>query len=43
MAKIGIYYGTSTGNTQDVAEAIAKKLGVEKADLHDVAKAKADY
>ncbi|MFV0538471.1 MAG: flavodoxin [Dysgonomonas sp.] len=43
MSKIGIYYGSTTGNTQDVADAIAKKLGVEKADLHDVAKAKADY
>lgn len=43
MSRIGIYYGSTTGNTQDVADAIAKKLGVEKADLHDVAKAKADY
>lgn len=43
MSKIGIYYGSTTGNTQDVAEEIAKKLGVDKADLHDVAKAKADY
>lgn len=43
MSKIGIYYGSTTGNTQDVAEEIAKKLGVDKADLHDVARAKADY
>lgn len=43
MARIGIYYGSTSGNTQEVAEEIAKKLGVEKADLHDVAKANADY
>lgn len=43
MSKIGIYYGSTTGNTQDVAEDIAKRLGVDKADLHDVARAKADY
>lgn len=43
MSKIGIYYGSTTGNTQEVAEDIAKKLGVDKADIHDVLKAKADY
>ncbi len=43
MAKIGIYYGTTTGNTQEVAEEIAKKLGVEKSDLHDVSKANTDF
>jgi len=43
MSKIGIYYGSTTGNTQDVAEEIAKKLNVDKANLHDVAKANTDY
>lgn len=43
MSKIGIYYGTTSGNTQDVAEEIAKKLNIEKADLHDTAKADANY
>lgn len=43
MSKIGIYYGSTTGNTQDVAEEIAKKLNIGKADLHDVAKANTDY
>lgn len=43
MAKIGIYYGSTTGNTQEVAEEIAKKLGVDKNDLHDVAKADIDF
>ncbi|MFR9166513.1 MAG: flavodoxin [Dysgonomonas sp.] len=43
MAKIGIYYGSDTGNTQTVAEKTGKALGVEKADIHDVNKAKADF
>ncbi|WP_029904033.1 flavodoxin FldA [Prevotella sp. 10(H)] len=43
MSKIGIYYGSTTGNTQEVAEEIAKKLNVDKTDLHDVSKANADY
>jgi flavodoxin I len=43
MAKIGIYYGSTTGNTQEVAEEIAKKLDVSKTDLHDVSNAKADF
>lgn len=43
MSKIGIYYGSTTGNTQEVAEAIAKKLNIDKSDLHDVAKANADF
>lgn len=43
MSKVGIFYGSTSGNTQEVAEDIAKKLGVDKADLHDVCKAKADF
>lgn len=43
MAKIGIYYGSSTGNTQEVAEEIAKRLRVDKADIHDVSNADADF
>ena len=43
MGKIGIYYGSNSGNTQEVAENIAKKLNIEKSDIHDVAKADADY
>ncbi|WP_165020582.1 flavodoxin [Dysgonomonas sp. ZJ279] len=43
MANIGIFYGSSTGNTQEVAEDIAKKLGVDKGNQHDVSKAKADF
>lgn len=43
MAHIGIFYGSTTGNTQEVAEKIAKALNVDKADLHDVSNAKADF
>jgi len=43
MSKIGIYYGSNSGNTQEVAEEIAKKLNIDKADLHDVSKASTDF
>lgn len=43
MTKIGIYYGSTTGNTQEVAEEIAKKLNIPKEDLHDVAKADTNF
>ena len=36
--KIGIFYGSSTGTTAEVAEKIAKQLGVDAADVYDVAK-----
>ncbi|MBW4657944.1 MAG: flavodoxin FldA [Drouetiella hepatica Uher 2000/2452] len=37
MAKIGLFYGTQTGNTQTAAEIIQKELGGSSAvDLHDV-------
>ncbi|MDR3127306.1 MAG: flavodoxin [Tannerellaceae bacterium] len=41
MKKTGIFYGSSSGNTKGVAEKIAKALGIDRADVHDVAKAKA--
>ncbi len=37
MKKTGIFYGSSTGNTREVAEMIASQLGVAPADVHDVA------
>lgn len=37
MKKIGIFYGSSTGMTAEVAEEIAKSMGVDKADMHNVA------
>ena len=43
MSKIGIFYGSSTGNTQDAAETIANKLEVAPSDVHDVSSASADF
>ncbi len=43
MAKIGIYYGSTTGNTEDLAERLAKALDVVSADVHDVSSASADF
>jgi len=43
MANIGIYYGSTTGNTQDLAERIGKSLGVASKDIYDVSSAKADF
>lgn len=37
MEKIGIFYGSTTGNTQNIAEFIASKLG--NCDVFDVSKA----
>ena len=38
MEKIGIFYGSTTGNTAAVAKKIADCLGVAESDVHDVAK-----
>lgn len=47
MKKIGIYYGSTTGTTEELAYKIAKSLGVTEADVHNVAKSSpssvADY
>lgn len=40
MEKIGIFYGSTTGRTQEIAEAIAEKLG--NCELIDVANAQKD-
>ena len=37
MNKIGIFYGSATGTTSDVARRIAKLLSVSDKDIHDVA------
>lgn len=39
MKKYGIYYGSATGTTRDIAGKIAKLLNVDSADIHDVASA----
>jgi flavodoxin I len=41
MNTIGIFYGSSGGNTESVAKTMAKKLGIGNSDIHDVGKAKA--
>ncbi len=43
MANIGIYYGSDTGNTQTIAEKLAKALDVSKDNVYDVSKANADF
>ena len=40
MEKTGIFYGSSTGNGQIIANIIRKKLGVRNTDVFDVAEAK---
>lgn len=35
--KTGIFYGSATGTTAEVAKKIAKEMGVADADIHDVA------
>lgn len=39
MKKIGIFYGSSTGMTAEVAEAIGNAMGVDAVDIHNVAEA----
>lgn len=38
MKKIGIFYGSDSGNTEEVCKSIAKELGSGNCDLFDVAK-----
>ncbi|MBW4619697.1 MAG: flavodoxin FldA [Cyanosarcina radialis HA8281-LM2] len=43
MAKIGLFFGTQTGNTQTVAELIQKELGGSSVvDLNDISNASTD-
>lgn len=39
MAKIALFYGTQTGNTQDAAEEIQKAFGADLVDLMDISSA----
>lgn len=38
MKKTGVFYGSTTGTTESVANQIAEKLGIASADVHDVSK-----
>ena len=42
MKKTGVFYGSTTGTTADVAHRIGALLGVADADIHDVAETKPD-
>ncbi len=39
MKKIGLFYGSSSGNTKSVAESIAQGLGIDKSNVFDISKA----
>ncbi len=41
MSKIGIFFGSSSGTTEDVANQVASRMGVDAADVHNVADADA--
>ena len=38
MAIIGIFFGSDTGNTENIAKMIQKQLGKDVAEVHDIAK-----
>ncbi|WP_199250453.1 flavodoxin FldA [[Phormidium] sp. ETS-05] len=42
MGKIGLFYGTQTGNTQNIAELIQKQFGGDLVDLQDIADTEPD-
>jgi len=42
MSKVGLFYGTDTGNTERVADMIQEKIGAGQCEVHDVATASAE-
>ena len=42
MSKVGLFYGTDTGNTERVADMIKDKMGEDNVDVHDIASASKD-
>ncbi|MGL9769747.1 MAG: flavodoxin FldA [Sodalis sp. (in: enterobacteria)] len=38
MATVGIFFGSDTGNTENIAKIIQKQLGTDVADIFDIAK-----
>lgn len=38
MATVGIFFGSDTGNTENIAKQIQKQLGSDIAQIHDIAK-----
>ena len=42
MSKVGLFYGTDTGNTERVADMIKDKIGADLVEVHDIASASVD-
>ena len=42
MAKIGIFYGSTTGNTEEVGKKVQEAIGIENSELHDIASISVD-
>ncbi|WP_226811013.1 flavodoxin FldA [Candidatus Steffania adelgidicola] len=40
MARVGIFFGSDTGNTENIAKMIQKQLGTNIADIFDIANSK---
>ncbi len=38
MKKIGIFYGTNSGNTEEIALRIQKEIGEDKVDVYDISR-----
>ena len=38
MAIVGLFYGSDTGNTENIAKIIQKQLGSDLVDIRDIAK-----
>jgi len=38
MKNVGVFYGSSTGTCEDLAQRIAEKLGVTQQDVHDISR-----
>jgi flavodoxin I len=42
LIQVGIFYGSSSGDTERVAQLIQKKIGLDKAEIHDIIESKAE-
>ncbi len=42
MKKIGIFYGSNSGNTEEVAQRIQQEIGEDKADVYDISRTPSD-
>jgi flavodoxin I len=41
MSKVGLFYGTDTGNTERIADMIKDKMGADLVEVHDISTASA--